>query len=91
MSNNYTRAIRAVASENGPQLGPGEAPPTNNANSIDVTMDTVVFTLNWHQRNANHTNLTTHTNGLHNELPSQQYNKYVFHNIASRLYAGPYK
>ena len=48
MSNNYTRAIRAVASENGPQLGPGEAPPTNNANSIEapLTNNIVVFTLN---------------------------------------------
>ena len=46
--NNYTRtiraAIRAVALENGPQLGPGEAPPTDNTNSTDVTLDTFVFT-----------------------------------------------
>ena len=43
-SNNYTQAIRAVALENGPQLGPGEAPPTDNTNSTDVTLDTFVFT-----------------------------------------------
>jgi hypothetical protein len=46
--NNYTRtiraAIRAVALENGPQLGPGEVPPTDNTNSTDVTLDTFVFT-----------------------------------------------
>ena len=35
-SNNYTQAIRAVALEDGPPLGPGEAPPTNNTNSIDA-------------------------------------------------------
>ena len=48
MSNNYTRAIRAVASENVPQLVPGEAAPTNNANSIEAPRanNIVVFTLN---------------------------------------------
>ena len=47
-SNNYTQAIRAVALENGPHLGPGMATPTNNTNCIEFTMNTVFFTMNSH-------------------------------------------
>ena len=39
------RAIRAVALENGP-LGPGVAPPTNNTNCVEFTMNAGVFTMN---------------------------------------------
>ena len=48
MAINYTWAIRAIASENGPQLGPGEAPATNNASSIEAPRinNAVVCTLN---------------------------------------------
>ena len=63
-SNNYTQAIRAVALENGPHLGPGVAPPTNNTNCIEFTMNTryhclydelaSVLPMNSHQSNTIH-------------------------------------